>query len=52
MMGSHASQINYEERWQVISWVEKLRADGLGITTAPIASDSSATTTAVVPASK
>jgi len=31
MMGSHASQINYSERWQVIKWVEKLRADGLGI---------------------
>ena len=30
MMGSHASQINYNERWQVIRWVQKLRADGLG----------------------
>jgi cytochrome c553 len=35
MMGSHASQINFEERWQVIEWVKKLRADGLGISTAP-----------------
>ena len=30
MMGSHASQINYKERWTVIEWVKKLRADGLG----------------------
>lgn len=30
MMGSHASQINYNERWQVVRWVQKLRADGLG----------------------
>lgn len=34
MMGSHASQINYEERWSIIRWIEKLRADGLGTTTA------------------
>ena len=52
MMGSHASQINFEERWQVISWVEKLRADGLGISAQPATSDSSATTTAVMPATK
>jgi hypothetical protein len=43
-MGSHASQINYAERWQVIKWVEKLRADGLGVSlgadsTAKAASD-------------
>lgn len=31
MMGSHASQINYNERWEVIRWVQKLRADGLGV---------------------
>lgn len=30
MMGSHASQINYAERWAVIRYVQKLRADGLG----------------------
>jgi mono/diheme cytochrome c family protein len=30
MMGSHASQINFKERWSVIEWVKKLRADGLG----------------------
>jgi mono/diheme cytochrome c family protein len=41
MMGSHASQINYAERWQVIKWVEKLRADGLGLSSN---SDSTATT--------
>ena len=40
MMGSHASQINYAERWQVIKWVEKLRADGLGLS---VASDTTAT---------
>jgi len=33
-MGSHASQINFEERWAVIRWVEKLRAAGLGVGTA------------------
>lgn len=43
MMGSHASQINYNERWQVIRWVEKLRADGLGSTTQ---ADTSAAATA------
>ncbi|MEX1189216.1 MAG: cytochrome c, partial [Bacteroidia bacterium] len=37
MMGSHASQINYDERWQVIRYVQKLRAEGLGISTAPAA---------------
>ena len=30
MMGSHASQINYAERWAVVHYVQKLRADGLG----------------------
>jgi mono/diheme cytochrome c family protein len=39
MMGSHASQLNSKERWAIIRWVQKLRADGLGMT-AP--SDSSA----------
>lgn len=33
MMGSHASQINFAERWEVIRWVEKLRDDGLGVST-------------------
>jgi len=47
-MGSHASQINYKERWAVIQWVQKLRNEGLGIgaakdsTLAPVA-DSLAT---------
>ena len=27
MMGSHASQLDDEERWQVVQYVEKLRAD-------------------------
>lgn len=27
MMGSHASQLNEKERWQVVHYVEKLRAD-------------------------
>jgi mono/diheme cytochrome c family protein len=53
MMGSHASQINYAERWQVIKWVEKLRADGLGIsagsdTTAVAISDTTKVIGAVV----
>lgn len=30
-MGSHASQLNPKERWQVIQYVQKLRADGLGV---------------------
>lgn len=34
MMGSHASQLNEKERWAVIHWVQKLRADGLGTTVA------------------
>lgn len=27
MMGSHASQLNNKERWQVVQYVQKLRAD-------------------------
>ncbi|MEN8187861.1 MAG: cytochrome c, partial [Bacteroidota bacterium] len=27
MMGSHASQLNNNERWQVVQYVEKLRTD-------------------------
>lgn len=30
-MGSHASQINYEERWKIIRYVWKLRAEQSGI---------------------
>jgi len=26
-MGSHASQLTYEERWKIISYVMKLRQD-------------------------
>jgi mono/diheme cytochrome c family protein len=52
MMGSHASQINYEERWQVISWVEKLRADGLGVAITSTSTDSTSTSPAVIPAAK
>jgi mono/diheme cytochrome c family protein len=40
MMGSHAAQINFAERWEVIEYVKKLRNDGLGIS-----SDSSAAKT-------
>lgn len=32
MMGSHASQMNYYERWAAIEYVKKLRNEGLGIT--------------------
>ncbi|MFM2285953.1 MAG: hypothetical protein RLZZ543_1450 [Bacteroidota bacterium] len=42
MMGSHASQINFNERWQVIRWVEKLRADGLGTSTTTATADTTA----------
>jgi mono/diheme cytochrome c family protein len=34
MMGSHAAQINFVERWAVIRYVQKLRDAGLGIETA------------------
>ena len=54
MMGSHASQINYNERWQVVRWVQKLRADGLG-TSAPAADStqsSSTMTSASAPSTK
>jgi mono/diheme cytochrome c family protein len=27
LMGSHASQLTYEERWQVVQYVEKLRSE-------------------------
>lgn len=27
LMGSHASQLNYKERWQVVQYVEKLRSE-------------------------
>lgn len=46
MMGSHASQINYNERWQVVLWVQKLRADGLGISAPAADSTQSASTMA------
>lgn len=32
LMGSHASQVNREERWKLIAYVNKLQRDGLGIT--------------------
>ena len=48
MMGSHASQINYNERWQVVRWVQKLRADGLG-TSAPAADSTQSTSTMTTP---
>lgn len=31
MMGSHASQLNYDERWKVIRYVWKLRAEQSGM---------------------
>ena len=27
LMGSHASQLKYKERWQIVQYVEKLRSD-------------------------
>ena len=27
LMGSHSSQLTYKERWQVVQYVEELRAD-------------------------
>lgn len=52
MMGSHASQINFNERWQVIRWVQKLRSDGLGTTTVVADSSASSNVTAVAPSTK
>ena len=54
MMGSHASQINYAERWSVIRYVQKLRADGLGVSapkdsTAAVAADSTTLAAASAP---
>ncbi len=43
VMGSHAGQVNPKERWQLIQWVEQLRAAGLGTT---IAVDSTKAVTA------
>ena len=43
MMGSHAGQINFVERWAVIRYVQKLRAAGLG-EESPVKTDSTATT--------
>jgi mono/diheme cytochrome c family protein len=40
-MGSHASQLNYEERWKIIKYVWKLREDQVPGAAAP-AADSSA----------
>ena len=44
-MGSHASQLNYEERWKIIKYVWKLRAEQ-----APGAAPAAADTTAAQPA--
>ena len=53
MMGSHASQINFKERWSVIEWVKKLRADGLGTGSASDSTMKAASDTlAMVPAPK
>jgi mono/diheme cytochrome c family protein len=41
-MGSHASQLNYEERWKIIKYVWKLREDQAPGAAAP-AADASAT---------
>ena len=54
MMGSHASQMNYAERWAVIRYVQKLRADGLGVSapkdsTAAVAADSTTLAAAAAP---
>jgi mono/diheme cytochrome c family protein len=27
LMGSHASQLTYKERWEIVQYVQKLRAD-------------------------
>jgi len=53
-MGSHASQINYAERWAVIRYVQKLRADGLGVSapkdsTATVSVDSTTLAAAAAP---
>ena len=49
MMGSHASQINYAERWEVIAYVQKLRSEGLGISSdsSAVKTDSNSTTASI-----
>jgi mono/diheme cytochrome c family protein len=42
MMGSHASQINYYERWAVIAYVKKLRNVGLGVATEEVKTEATA----------
>jgi hypothetical protein len=27
LMGSHASQLNYDERWKIVRYVQELRGD-------------------------
>jgi hypothetical protein len=42
MMGSHASQINFYERWAVIAYVKKLRNVGLGVATEEVKTEATA----------
>lgn len=47
-MGPHAQLINYKERWAVIHYVEKLRAEGLGVAQPTDSSATAAPVAAVV----
>jgi hypothetical protein len=42
-MGSHASQLAYEERWKIIKYVFQLRAEQNGAGAAAPAADTTAT---------
>ena len=44
LMGAHASQLNQEERWKIIAYINKMQRDFGGETSAAAASDSSKTT--------
>lgn len=52
MMGSHASQLDYEERWKVIRYVWKLRAEQSGKEDIGVAVPADTTTEVVVEANK
>lgn len=45
LMGSHASQLNQEERWKIIAYINKMQRDFGGEAAAPAAADSTAKTT-------
>jgi mono/diheme cytochrome c family protein len=50
LMGSHASQVNQEERWKLVMYVQKLQHEGEAA--APVVTDSVAAATGENPAGK